>query len=48
VDQTPLPQAVGEDEPDRADQPWCSIGDDQQRGAQAALDQLAEEACQGS
>jgi hypothetical protein len=47
VDETALPQAVGEDDLDRADQPRRAVGDHQQRRAQAALDQLAQEAGPG-
>ena len=47
MDQTPLPQAVGEADLDRADQPWCPVGDHQQRRPQPASDQLTKEPSPG-
>jgi hypothetical protein len=41
--QTPLPQAIGEDHLDRADQPWRAVGDHQQRRPEPAVHQLAQE-----
>jgi hypothetical protein len=47
VHQTPLPQAVGQHQRNRADQPWRPVGDHQQRRPQAAAHQLTQEPSPG-
>ena len=43
VDQTPLTQSLREGLLDRGDQPGGAVGDDQQRGGQAAVFEVGEE-----
>ena len=47
VDEATLPEAVREDQLDGADEPRAAVGDDQQRVAQSAGFQAAEEAGPG-
>ena len=43
VDETALAQRLGVGLLDRADQPWGTVADDQQRGSQAAVFQISQE-----